>query len=88
MRPYIICHMGMSIDGRPHPSRFTSAADGVSRHSARSLWGNRPVSRPDDRCTRPLGDGQRLCRERSAPDCRAHPMIMQGSTDRTGRSSK
>jgi hypothetical protein len=27
MRPYIICHMGTSIDGRPHPSRFTAAAD-------------------------------------------------------------
>jgi riboflavin biosynthesis pyrimidine reductase len=31
MRPYIICHMGTSIDGRLHPSRFTSAAEGVSR---------------------------------------------------------
>jgi len=30
MRPYIICHMGSSIDGRLHPSRFTSAATGVS----------------------------------------------------------
>ena len=30
MRPYIICHMGTSIDGRLHPSRFTSAATGVS----------------------------------------------------------
>ncbi|MBV8755120.1 MAG: dihydrofolate reductase family protein [Hyphomicrobiales bacterium] len=30
MRPYIICHMGTSIDGRLHPSRFTSAAAGVS----------------------------------------------------------
>ncbi len=29
MRPYIICHMGTSIDGRLHPSRFTSAAAGV-----------------------------------------------------------
>jgi riboflavin biosynthesis pyrimidine reductase len=26
MRPYIICHMGTSIDGRLHPSRFTRAA--------------------------------------------------------------
>jgi riboflavin biosynthesis pyrimidine reductase len=30
MRPYIICHMGTSIDGRLHPSRFTSAAAGIS----------------------------------------------------------
>jgi riboflavin biosynthesis pyrimidine reductase len=30
MRPFIICHMGTSIDGRLHPSRFTSAAAGVS----------------------------------------------------------
>ena len=30
MRPYIICHMGTSIDGRPHPSRFTAAAADVS----------------------------------------------------------
>src|SRR5690349_6869671 len=30
MRPYIICHMNTSIDGRLHPSRFTSAAAGIS----------------------------------------------------------
>lgn len=30
MRPYIICHMETSIDGRLHPSRFTAAAAGVS----------------------------------------------------------
>lgn len=30
MRPHIICHMGTSIDGRLHPSRFTPAAKGVS----------------------------------------------------------
>lgn len=30
MRPYIICHMGTSIDGRLHPSRFTLAAAGIS----------------------------------------------------------
>ncbi len=30
MRPYIICHMITSIDGRLHPSRFTGAAEGVS----------------------------------------------------------
>lgn len=30
MRPYIICHMATSIDGRLHPSRFTTAASGTS----------------------------------------------------------
>jgi 5-amino-6-(5-phosphoribosylamino)uracil reductase len=30
MRPYIICHMSTSIDGRLHPSRFTRAATGIS----------------------------------------------------------
>ena len=30
MRPYIICHMGTSIDGRLHPSRFTVPAKGIS----------------------------------------------------------
>lgn len=30
MRPYIICHMTTSIDGRLHPSRFTDAAAGIS----------------------------------------------------------
>jgi riboflavin biosynthesis pyrimidine reductase len=29
MRPYIICHMVTSIDGRLHPSRFTVPAAGV-----------------------------------------------------------
>ena len=30
MRPYIICHMGTSIDGRLHPSRFTAPAAGTA----------------------------------------------------------
>jgi riboflavin biosynthesis pyrimidine reductase len=30
MRPFIVCHMGTSIDGRLHPSRFTRAAAGIS----------------------------------------------------------
>jgi hypothetical protein len=29
MRPYIICHMVTSIDGRLHPSRFTVPAAGI-----------------------------------------------------------
>ena len=35
MRPYIICHMGTSIDGRLHPSRFTQPASGVSTEMLR-----------------------------------------------------
>lgn len=30
MRPFIICHMITSIDGRLHPSRFTKPAAGIS----------------------------------------------------------
>lgn len=35
MRPTIICHMGTSIDGGLHPSRFTQAAVGVSAEALR-----------------------------------------------------
>jgi riboflavin biosynthesis pyrimidine reductase len=38
MRPYIICHMGTSIDGRLHPSRFTRAAAGISADVLRSHY--------------------------------------------------
>lgn len=38
MRPYIICHMGTSIDGRLHPSRFTRAAKGVSAEALRGHY--------------------------------------------------
>ena len=38
MRPYIICHMGTSIDGRLHPSRFTSPAQGISRDVLRGHY--------------------------------------------------
>ncbi len=38
MRPYIICHMGTSIDGRLHPSRFTRAAAGISQDVLRSHY--------------------------------------------------
>ena len=31
MRPKIICHMGSSIDGRLHPSRWTPPAKGIER---------------------------------------------------------
>jgi riboflavin biosynthesis pyrimidine reductase len=35
MRPYIICHMGTSIDGRLHPSRFTRPAADVAAEALR-----------------------------------------------------
>lgn len=35
MRPFIICHMATSIDGRLHPSRFTAPAKGVSAEALR-----------------------------------------------------
>ncbi|MCW5702155.1 MAG: dihydrofolate reductase family protein [Xanthobacteraceae bacterium] len=38
MRPYIICHMGTSIDGRLHPSRFTMPAQGISRDVLRGHY--------------------------------------------------
>jgi riboflavin biosynthesis pyrimidine reductase len=38
MRPHIICHMGTSIDGRLHPSRFTAPAAGVSRDVLRGHY--------------------------------------------------
>lgn len=38
MRPYIICHMGTSIDGRLHPSRFTATAAGISRDVLRGHY--------------------------------------------------
>ncbi|MGN8545493.1 dihydrofolate reductase family protein [Bradyrhizobium sp. 13971] len=38
MRPHIICHMGTSIDGRLHPSRFTKAAAGISADVLRSHY--------------------------------------------------
>jgi 5-amino-6-(5-phosphoribosylamino)uracil reductase len=38
MRPHIICHMGTSIDGRLHPSRFTVPAAGNSREVLRGHY--------------------------------------------------
>ncbi|UFX44658.1 dihydrofolate reductase family protein [Bradyrhizobium sp. 41S5] len=38
MRPHIICHMGTSIDGRLHPSRFTKPATGIPADVLRSHY--------------------------------------------------
>jgi 5-amino-6-(5-phosphoribosylamino)uracil reductase len=37
-RPHIISHMGPSIDGRQHPSRYTAPAAGISRDVLRSHY--------------------------------------------------
>ena len=37
-RPHIICHMGTSIDGRLHPSRFTQPATGIARETLRGHY--------------------------------------------------
>jgi riboflavin biosynthesis pyrimidine reductase len=38
LRPFIICHMETSIDGRLHPSRFTVAASGISAETLRGHY--------------------------------------------------
>ncbi|MBR1201171.1 MULTISPECIES: dihydrofolate reductase family protein [unclassified Bradyrhizobium] len=38
MRPHIICHMGTSIDGRLHPSRFTRPAADIPADVLRSHY--------------------------------------------------
>ncbi len=38
MRPYIICHMVTSIDGRLHPSRFTAPAAGIPAEALRGHY--------------------------------------------------
>lgn len=38
MRPYIICHMFSSIDGRLHPSRYTVPVSGVSAEMLDGLY--------------------------------------------------
>ena len=38
MRPTIVCHMGTSLDGGLHPSRFTRPAAGVSADALRGQY--------------------------------------------------
>ncbi len=77
MRPYIICHMGTSIDGRLHPSRFTSPADGIFRDVLRGHYerihdqfgadgwivGRRTMSEMAKGAERPFTDAPRVVRE-------------------------
>lgn len=77
MRPYIICHMSASIDGRLHPSRFTSPAKGISRDVLRGHYervhdqfgadgwivGRRTMSEMAKGTERVLGNAPKVARE-------------------------
>lgn len=77
MRPYIICHMGTSIDGRLHPSRFTSPAAGISADALRGHYerihdqfdadgwivGRKTLSEMSKGKERPVSDAQKVARE-------------------------
>ena len=77
MRPYIICHMGSSIDGRLHPSRFTSPAEGISRDVLRGHYerihdrfaadgwivGRRTMSEIAKGAERPMKDAAKVARK-------------------------
>ena len=77
MRPYIICHMGTSIDGRLHPSRFTLPAKGISRDVLRGHYervhdqfgadgwivGRRTMSEMAKGAERPVSDAPKVARE-------------------------
>ncbi len=77
MRPYIICHMGTSIDGRLHPSRFTSPARGVSADALRGHYerihdqfdadgwivGRKTLSEMAKGKERPVSDVRKVARE-------------------------
>jgi riboflavin biosynthesis pyrimidine reductase len=77
MRPYIICHMGTSIDGRLHPSRFTSPATGISRDVLRGHYerihdqfgadgwiiGRRTMSEMAKGAERPVKDAPKVARK-------------------------
>jgi len=77
MRPYIICHMGTSIDGRLHPSRFTSPAKGISRDVLRGHYerihdqfgadgwivGRRTMNEMAKGTERPLEDASKVARK-------------------------
>jgi len=77
MRPHIICHMGTSIDGKLHPSRFTVAASGISSAALRGHYerihdsfdadgwivGRKTMSEMAKGSPRAIGDAPRLPRE-------------------------
>jgi len=77
MRPYIICHMGTSIDDRLHPSRFNSPAHGIPRDLLRGHYerihdqfgadgwivGRRTMSEMAKGAERPIKDAPTLARD-------------------------
>ena len=69
MRPFIICHMGTSIDGRLHPSRFTAATRGVDAKALRNHY---------ERIADSLGaDGWIVGRRTMAEMAKGHERTMQ-----------
>jgi hypothetical protein len=40
MKPHVICHMMVSLDGRIHPSRWTASPDGRARDDGRDEQGD------------------------------------------------
>lgn len=77
MRPTIICHMGSSLDGGLHPSKFTAPASGISRDVLRSHYerihdtfeadgwiiGRRTMNEMAKGTARPVAGAPRLPRE-------------------------
>lgn len=82
MRPHIICHMGTSIDGRLHPSRFTAVAQGISRDVLRSHYerihdefgadgwivGRMTMSEMAKGTARPVADAPKVARQAHVAD--------------------
>jgi 5-amino-6-(5-phosphoribosylamino)uracil reductase len=76
MRPYIICHMGTSIDGKLHPSRFTAPVAGTAEilraHYERIhdqfnadgwIVGRMTMSEMSRAAARPIKDAPKIARE-------------------------
>src|SRR5215218_1533577 len=77
MRPYIICHMVTSIDGRLHPSRFTVPAAGIPAEVLRGHYeqvtgqfgaegwivGRKTMAEMAKGTERPMGDVPQVARE-------------------------
>lgn len=76
MRPHIICHMGTSIDGRLHPSRFTAPASGIPASVLRAHYerihdlfgadgwivGRKTMSEMSKAVARPVKDAPKVAR--------------------------
>lgn len=98
MRPYIICHMSTSIDGRLHPSRFTRPAAGISRDVLRShfervhdgfdadgwIIGRRTMSEMAKGTERVIADAPKVPREPHIADRRGRKLAI--TIDPSGRA--